>query len=144
MINPWISPLIGGIAGTAVMTCALLLPHWLGFGRVDVVRAVGALLTHRAQNAFLPGLVLHITAGIIFAYIYKVILSLSFLPFNALTGMMMGALHGVIIMLLVSIVIMEHHPIAYYHTRGPMTGLAQLLAHILYGLVAGSVVQLLS
>lgn len=55
----------------------------------------------------------------------------------------MGALHGVVIMLLVSIVIMEHHPIAHYHDRGPMTGFAQLLAHIIYGLIVGSFMQLL-
>jgi len=44
-------------------------------------------------------------------------------------------------MLLVSIVIMEHHPIARYHERGPMTGLAQLLAHLIYGVVVGLIVQ---
>jgi hypothetical protein len=46
-------------------------------------------------------------------------------------------------MLLVCIAVMEHHPMARYHERGPMTGLAQLLAHILYGVVVGLVVDAL-
>ena len=142
-MNLWLSPLFGGLLGTLIMTIALLLPNWLGFGRVDVIRAVGALVTRRAHGAFVPGLMLHLFSGIIFAYIYQLILSLSHIPLNAMTGLMMGSLHGAIVMLLVSIAIMEHHPISYYHTRGPMTGFAQLLAHMLYGVVVGTVVQLL-
>ena len=142
-MNTWLSPLFGGLLGTAIMTVALLLPNWLGWGKVDVIRAVGALVTRRSHGAFLPGLFIHCSAGIIFAYVYYIILSLSHIPLNALTGLMMGTLHGVIIMLLVAIVIMEHHPIAYYHTRGPMTGFAQLLAHMLYGVIVGSVVQMM-
>jgi Mg/Co/Ni transporter MgtE len=81
--------------------------------------------------------------GIGFAFVYSAFLSLSSLPFNALTGLLLGSIHGVIAMLLVSILIMEHHPEPRYHDRGPSTGLAQLGAHMLYGTVVGSVVALL-
>ena len=80
--------------------------------------------------------------GIGFAFIYSGFLSLSSLPFNALTGLLLGSIHGVIAMLLVSILIMEHHPDPLYRNRGPSTGLAQLGAHMLYGTVVGSVVGL--
>ncbi len=126
------------------MTSALLLPKWLGFGRVDVIRALGALVTRKVHHAFFPGLILHLLSGILFAFIYYFILSLSHIPLNALSGLLMGSLHGVFIMLLVSIAIMEHHPINYYHTRGPMTGFAQLLAHMLYGVTLGALAQVLS
>lgn len=138
-----LSPLLGGLLGTFTMTFFLLLPTWLGLGHVDVIRAVGALITKKIHKAFLPGLIIHFLSGIIFAYIYYLLLSLSHIPFNALTGLLMGTLHGVVVMLLVSIIIMEHHPIAYYHTRGPMTGFAQLLAHMLYGLIVGIVMQIM-
>ena len=78
--------------------------------------------------------------GISFAFIYSALLGLSHLPLNGLTGLLLGSLHGVVVMLLVSIVIMEHHPVARYHERGPVTGLAQLVAHMLYGLTVGIVV----
>jgi hypothetical protein len=65
------------------------------------------------------------------------------MTFNTLTGLLLGSLHGVVAMLLVSILIMEHHPNSRYHNRGPATGLAQLGAHMIYGAIVGSVTGLL-
>ena len=139
-----IAPLIGGLAGTLAMTLLLQIPKWLGIGNIDIIRAVGALTMKKHKEAFLPGLIVHFGAGIIFAYAYVLLLSLSHIPVNPLTGLFIGSLHGALIMLLVSIMILEHHPIASYHERGPMTGFAQLLAHMVYGLVVGTVVHLMS
>ena len=126
------------------MTLLLQIPQWVGLGNIDIIRAAGALITRKQESAFLPGLIIHFGAGIIFAYAYVLLLSLSHIPINPLTGLFLGSLHGALIMLLVSIMILEHHPIATYHDRGPMTGFAQLLAHMVYGLIVGTVVQLLS
>lgn len=138
---PVIAPLIGGIVGTAVMSAFLLFPRWLGIGKIDVIPAVGALITGKAENAFTPGYIIHFTSGIVFAYFYWGVISLMHLPLVWWTFAMAGFIHGIIVMLLVCIVIMEHHPIARYHERGPMTGLSQLLGHILYGVVVGLVIQ---
>lgn len=125
------------------MTVFLLLPRWMGVAKIDVIPAVGALVTGRTENALAPGLVLHFVSGIFFAYFYWGVLLAMRLPLVGWTGALCGAIHGVIVMLLVCIVVMEHHPIARYHDRGPMTGLAQLIAHLVYGLVVGLVVQAL-
>ena len=133
--------LSGGLAGTVAMTFFLLLPRWLGLAHVDVIRAGGALVVGSGnRSAFPVGLGIHIAMGIGFAFVYSAFLSLSSLPFNALTGLLLGSIHGVIVMLLVSILIMEHHPEQRYHERGPATGLAQLGAHMLYGTVVGLIV----
>ncbi len=138
-----LSLLAGGIAGTFVMTSFLLLPRWIGWGKIDVIRAVGSLMTGRRERIFRLGLWLHVAMGILFAFLYSGFLHLSRLPFNAMTGLLLGSLHGAIIMLLVCIVIMEHHPIAGYHEKGLGTGLAQLLAHMLYGATLGWIVSLM-
>lgn len=143
-MNISIAPLIAGLAGTAAMTLLLQIPKWVGFGNTDIIRAVGALVTRKQEGAFLPGLIIHFSAGIIFAYVYVLLLSLSHIPINPITGLFLGGLHGAVIMILVSIMILEHHPIALYHERGPMTGFAQLLAHMVYGLVVGTVVYWIS
>jgi len=136
--------LSGGIAGTMAMTLFLLLPRWLGWAHVDVIRAGGALLVGPGNRSAYPvGMGLHIGIGIGFAFVYYGFLTLSSLPFNALTGLLLGSIHGVIAMLIVSILIMEHHPNSKYHNRGPATGLAQLGAHMVYGTVVGSVAGLL-
>ncbi|MCE9588606.1 MAG: hypothetical protein K8R57_09870 [Verrucomicrobia bacterium] len=137
------SLLIGGIAGTAVMTVFLLLPRWMDWGKIDVVRAVGSLMTGRRERIFRLGLILHGAMGLLFAFLYAGFLNLSRLPFNAMTGLLLGSLHGVIIMLLVCVVIMEHHPIAGYHEKGLGTGLAQLVAHMLYGATVGWIVSIM-
>jgi len=136
-----LAPLIGGIVGTVAMTIVLFIPRWLKLGNVDIVRAVGALFTGKPEGAEGIGFTLHFASGILFAYIYYFFLSLSELPINWVTFMLAGALHGVIVMLLTSIVVLEHHPVRRYHERGPMTGFMQLIAHIVYGAVAGVVVQ---
>ncbi|MFM8717205.1 MAG: hypothetical protein ACKOF3_10585, partial [Spartobacteria bacterium] len=111
---------------------------------VDVIQAGGSLVVGSGKRSAYPvGLAIHIAMGIGFAFIYSAFLKLSSLPFNALTGLLLGSIHGVISMLLVSILIMEHHPEPRYHDRGPSTGLAQLGAHMLYGTVVGSIVALL-
>ena len=136
--------LAGGVAGTMAMTLFLLLPRWLGWAHVDVIRAGGALVVGSGHRSAFPiGMGIHIGMGIVFAFIYYEFLSLSALPLNALTGLLLGSIHGVIAMLLVSILIMEHHPDSKYHNRGPATGLAQLGAHMLYGTIVGSIVGLL-
>jgi hypothetical protein len=138
-----LAPLIGGIVGTAAMTGLLLFPRWLGIGKIDVIPAVGALITGKEDHAFSVGYIIHFTSGIIFAYIYWGILLLMKLPIVWWAFGMAGFIHGIVVMLLVCITIMEHHPIARYHERGPMTGLAQLFAHILYGVVVGLIVDAL-
>jgi len=138
-----LSILIGGLAGTTLMTLFLIIPRWMGWGKIDVLRAVGTLMFGRRENAMRRGMIFHLSLGILFAFIYAGFLSLARLPFNAMTGLLLGGVHGVIIMLLVSIVIMEHHPIAAYHEKGLETGLAQLIAHMIYGVTVGYVVQIL-
>ncbi len=123
------------------MSAFLLLPRFLGLGKIDVFLAVGSLITHKPDKAFHYGYLLHFISGIVFAYIYWGLINLLNIPFVWWTFAMLGFIHGMIVMLLVSIVVMEHHPIARFHERGPMTGLAQLLAHILYGVIVGLIVQ---
>jgi hypothetical protein len=137
------APLVGGIVGTVVMSAFLLFPRWLGIGKIDVIPAVGALVTGKVENALAPGYLIHFASGIVFAYFYWAVLLAMKLPLTWGMFALFGGIHGVVVMLLVSIVVMEHHPIARYHERGPMTGLAQLIAHILYGVSVGLVVQAL-
>lgn len=143
-MNPLISTFIGGVLGTIVMTVFLFFPRWMKIGNADVVRAVGALITNREDGAFKVGMWVHLASGIIFAYIYLGFMMLSHLPLDFWTGLVAGVIHGAIVMLLVCITVMEHHPIKKYHQRGPMTGVIHFVAHMIYGAVVGLTVQLLS
>jgi hypothetical protein len=65
-----LAPLLGGIVGTAAMSPLLLLPRGLGIGKIDVIPAVGALITGKFENAFSIGYIVHFASGIAFAYVY--------------------------------------------------------------------------
>ncbi len=135
-------PALAGFLGTLAMSAFMLLPVKLGFERVDIIRAVGSYFTKDRETAFMPGLVLHFVAGIIFAYIYYAIFSfIRGIPINALSGLFAGLVHGVVVMLYVVIAVLEHHPNARYQKRGPMTGFIQLVGHGIFGLVFGLVCQ---
>jgi uncharacterized membrane protein YagU involved in acid resistance len=135
--------LVAGALGTGAMTFVLFVPTWMGWGRIDVVRAVGSFVSHDRDHALWPGLALHFSIGILFAFVYWGVLAAVGLPLNVLTGIHMGAIHGIVIMLLVAIAILEHHPLQQYRDRGPMTGVAQVLGHVVYGGVVGAVYQLM-
>ena len=51
------------------MTGLLLFPRWLGVGKIDVIPAVGALITGKEEHAFSIGYIVHFASGIIFAYV---------------------------------------------------------------------------
>ena len=143
-MKTWYCLLVAGCAGTSVMTLFLFLPRWADWSKVDVIKAGGALLVGMNARAFTAGMGIHLVMGVGFSYLYAAFLGFSHLPFNTLTGALLGSLHGVVVMLLVAILIMEHHPVARYHERGPATGLAHLGAHILYGATVGWVVGLMN
>ncbi len=132
-------PLLAGVLGTAAMSFLLLLPAWLGLPRVDLVRAMGSYITGDRERAFVPGLIIHFLVGILFGYVYYWGFQYTTIPLTPLHGLFAGAVHGTLIMLFVSIAVLEHHPDKRYQRRGPMTGFAQLLGHVVYGLVVGTV-----
>lgn len=142
-MNHFLTPLLGGVLGTLVMTLIQLVPPSLGYGRVDVVRALGSFVTHDRETALTPGLVMHYGMGILFAYFYLFAFRATHIPLNFLSGAFAGMIHGVTVMLAVAVVVLEHHPLARYHQRGAATGVAQVIGHIAYGATVGLVCQLM-
>ena len=130
-----LAPLLAGLLGTLIMALLQLLPAKLGWTRVDIIRAAGTYLTRDRETAFVPGMIMHFVVGIIFVYVYY--FGFAFvgggLSLNALTGLFAGAVHGVLVMLVVTIAVLEHHLMEQYHDRSPMTAFSQILAHAVYG-----------
>ena len=143
-MQPIFVPFLAGLLGTAAMALLLHVPYWLGLPRVDLMRAMGSYITGDRERAYGPGMVIHFVVGIIFGYVYYWGYRFTHVPLTPLFGMAGGAVHGIIVMLFVSIAVLEHHPDKRYQRRGPLTGFAQLLAHIVYGLIVGTVCHTLA
>ena len=138
-MQPIFVPFLAGLLGTAAMMLLLEIPVWLGMPRLDITRAMGSYLTGNRENAYVPGTAINFVIGISFGYIYYWAFRFTQIPLTPLHGMFAGAVHGALVMVVVSIAILEHHPNPRYQQRGPLTGFAQLIAHILYGLIVGVV-----
>lgn len=133
----FIIPIIAGVIGSFAMASLMLVPAKLGMFRIDVVRAVGALITRERHNAHLPGMVIHMVIGALSAVFYKWIFDYMGIPLFWATGIFAGLVHGVLVMLIVAIFVLEHHPMKRYQRRGFGTGFAQIFGHAVFGLIVG-------
>ena len=122
------------------------LVMWLitrsGLANADMIRAIGSIYTRSYSNALLPGFIMHFTAGIIFAFLYLVFLSLFSLgSVGAYIGMgaMTGVFHGLVVSFLLVVSVAEHHPLEQFQEAGSEVAVAHLFGHIIYGLIVGAV-----
>ncbi|MBV9658910.1 MAG: hypothetical protein JO295_12440 [Verrucomicrobia bacterium] len=141
-MRTYILPGIAGLIGAIAMAVLTLLPARMQMFRIDIVRAVGSFISHDRAHAYKPGLTIHLFVGFISAYFYRWIFDYMGIPLNSGTGLFMGVIHGALVMLLVSIFILEHHPMKRYQRRGFMTGFSQILAHAVYGFIVGTILWL--
>jgi hypothetical protein len=66
--------IVAGLTGTVFMSLVMWFIHERGWANADMIRAVGSLVTRRYDNALLPGLLLHVLAGCIFAVVYLIVM----------------------------------------------------------------------
>jgi hypothetical protein len=149
-----LSSFAAGLIATAIMVFFLYLPRlWQG-RPYDVMGALGSAITGReSQQSRFMGTTVYFLGGILFALLYGwVALSLLEARFTLgiprwpvfpgapvmidlvypLLGALIGFVHGWVLALLVTVIVIEHHPIAEYRTRVSLIP-SQVLAHVIYG-----------
>ena len=127
-----------GVMATAGMTMFLWAISSFTKTNVDMISALGSLYTKTEENAVVPGLLIHFTAGTFFslAYIYffKVLpMESPFALFFILPGMFLGFIHGIIVSLLLVVLVAEYHPLPKFREAGLPVAIYHFLAHIVYG-----------
>jgi hypothetical protein len=144
MANVWIGPIFAGLLGTTVLTLLISLPRLLGMKSVDMVSALGGLVSGERvpERAFLPGLLVHYALGLVFAALYLVGFRAFGFPFNPLTGAFVGVFHGGLAMVVVETIVFRRHPRGENphaeDNEARFAAAVQFVGHILYGaIVAG-------
>ena len=135
--------ILSGILGTCGMSLVMWLITRSGLANADMIRAVGSIYTRSYENALLPGIIMHFTAGIIFAFLYVAFLSLFSLGSVGAyigVGAMTGVFHGLVVSFLLVVLVAEHHPIEQFQKAGAEVAVAHLFGHIIYGLIVGAVI----
>lgn len=155
MILPLLlSSFAAGLIATTVMVFFLYLPRlWQG-ATYDVMGAIGAAITGReSQQSRFMGTTTYFLVGVLLALLYGwIVLELleatpgglpSWPIFSGapvridmlypLLGALIGFVHGWVVALLVTIVVIEHHPISTYRERINLVP-SQIVAHVVYGI----------
>ncbi len=142
-MNAFILTVVAGIVGTAGMSLAMWLITASGIANAAMIRAIGSLFTKSYDNSFEPGIVIHFISGILFAFLYVILISI-IAPTSVAAaigaGAMIGVFHGVAFSFLLVIMVAEHHPIEQFRNAGFEVAIAHFVGHVIYGLLVGVVV----
>lgn len=155
MIEIVLASVAAGVIATAVMVAVAYLPLAWNGTPCDVIGLVGSFLTgdERARGRYLGG-VTFVLGGIAFTLLYALLVAQLMAAGEAmpslrlglgtptridlaypLAGIAMGFAHGIVVTLLMTIVVTEHHPLERH--RGGMSFVVPLMAgHLAFGATA--------
>ncbi len=149
-----LSSVAAGLIATGVMVFFLYLPRLWDGEYYDVLNALGSAITGRVgERSVFLGSLLYFGAGIVFAFLYGLlaatllqagqmfdlpeIMILPDLPLEIdllfpVVGALLGLAHGLIVALLVTIIVIEHHPIERFRSRYALVA-SQIISHLAFG-----------
>jgi uncharacterized membrane protein YagU involved in acid resistance len=151
----WASWILWGFVATLVLTTMSSLTQGLGLTRMNIPYMIGTIFTPDRDRAKLYGFIAHLGIGWLFSLIYVFI-------FHSLgaagwwRGAIIGALHGLFLLTVVTAFLPGLHPRMASEQHGPTaqnmleppgflalhyglrTPLAALLSHIVFGIILGS------
>ena len=130
--------IVAGLAGTAVMTVLMYVAPMMGMPKMDIAGMLGTMFVSKRQTAMILGMIMHFMAGVIFALVYALLWSLGLGSATWWWGLIFGAVHGIIAIIMIPI-IMRMHPREPEMAGGPMAIVGQLMGHLAYGLVVALV-----
>ena len=147
--------LVGGLAGTLVLTTILRAATELGLTRMDIPFLLGTAVTEDRVHAKAVGYALHFVFGLLFALVYWTIFTVIGAAGVAL-GALLGLVHGLFAAsALVNILLPVVHPRMgtgfdaagsaplleppgfLLLNYGRQTPLVTLIAHVVYGAIVG-------
>lgn len=151
--------LLWALLATVAMTAILEGSQGLGFSRLSLPFLIGTFFTSNRRKAVVLGFVVYTIGGWLFAFIY-VALFISVAVFTWWFGMLVGILHGIILLVWALPVLPYAHPrvASEYNgvtsqrmleppgflalNYGRMTPLTTLIGQAVYGATLGGFVQL--
>jgi hypothetical protein len=135
---------VTGLVGAAAMMVAAI-----GFARVfnlSIITAVGSAVSGDLKHAFKPGLIIHMTTGVFFGFVYTfffVFLNPSTIGFLIPIGAATGLFHGIVVSLLLIGTIGDNSILDTIRVNAYELGFVTVGCHLLYGTIAGTVSCLL-
>ncbi len=148
------SALLWGFVATLLLTTLMSASQGLGLSRMSIPFILGTMFTSDRDRAPFVGFVAHLMNGWVFAFLYALILE-SLGRTGWWLGAVLGALHGIAVLVAVMPIIPGVHPRMATENQGPeptraleppgfmalnygrQTPAIALVAHVVYGLILG-------
>ncbi|MEO5969884.1 MAG: hypothetical protein ABIQ95_08150 [Bdellovibrionia bacterium] len=133
---------LAGFVGTSTMLAVMSVLHTLKLANADMVRAIGSLYTRSIKGSLIPGLIIHYSVGLFFAFLYAKLLGI--LPITTvgsitIVSTFLGFVHGIIVGLALEVRVAVYHPVPEFKKVGFAVVVAHIVGHIAYGLSVGIV-----
>lgn len=129
-----ISAILSGLAGTLMMTVLMYIAPAMGMPKMDIIGMLGTMFTANQGAARVMGTVAHFMIGAVFAIIYALLWSFGIGSPTWLWGLIFGAVHGVVTMMMIPMM-MKVHPRPPQMDSGAMMMVGMLMGHMVFGLV---------
>ena len=151
--------LVWGLAATAVLTGVMFAAQRLGYSRLSLPLLLGTMFTGERSAANAVGLVAYLLGGWLFAFGYYFVFA-TLGRAGWLPGALIGAAHGVVLLVMLLPMMPHLHPRMASEYEGPggkrtlqppgflalnygyRTPLTTILAHALYGAILGGQITL--
>lgn len=143
---------VAGIVATIVFTMILMMAPKMGMPKMDIVSLLGSMFS--AKSNLMLGWMMHLMMGVIFALIYAFLWSRGIGAATWTSGLIFGAVHWLIIGMIMAMIPMLHVGIKSGAVKAPglwMTGnggglmafMGGLVGHMIYGVVVALVYAVL-
>jgi hypothetical protein len=112
---------------------------------INMVEAVGSLITGSMDQAKRVGLIVHLASGIYFSFVYTALfmgMHTNGFPVTFFAGLGLGFFHGLIVAYGLMFYTAERHPVAEFRHVTFQVGVLHLFGHVLYGGIVGFLVGL--
>ena len=164
MLHPFYvrDAIIAGSTGRIVMILLIYGGPFLGLPNLDIISILGSIATANKQAAVTLGGAIHFTMGIIFALFYALLWSLGIGSATWWWGLIFGAVHGMLVLLLVALIMLLYprlsrmagrqlmidsgapasnatQPLLPLMFSKPLIAVAVLINHMIFGLVVALV-----
>ncbi len=142
-----LNSVIAGIAATIVFTMILMMAPKMGMPKMDIVNLLGSMFSAKSNPVL--GWMMHLMMGIVFALIYAFLWSLGFGAATWGIGLLFGAVHWLIVGMVMGMIPMMHVGIKSGAVRAPglwmtnnggvMAFMGGLFGHAIFGAVTALV-----
>ena len=136
--------LIAGLFGTLLMSIAMYFIHRREWANADMIRALGSAATRSYKGSYFPGLGIHFSMGVLFAFPYAAVIGAAH-GYSAAVSLGIGALIGFVhgfVMGFLLLALTDKHPVERFRGAGFEVAAAHLFGHVVYGIGVAVIVRL--